>query len=211
MRTLIELQYLPPISYFTLLAHSEEIWIESKEHFEKQSYRNRTEILGSNQVQRLTVPVHSANSGLPIQKMQIDHRQKWINQHWRAIQSAYGKAPFYDYYASLFEKEIYKKTEQLFELNHRLLTLCLRALGLRKELKFTQTYVKSTATGILDMRSEVHPKKAWDSLSWFKPVPYYQVFGKDFVPNLSILDLLFCMGPESLMVIKESGVFKENK
>ena len=207
MNVLIESQYLPSVAYFTLLAHSNQIWIEAHESFEKQTYRNRCEILGANNIQRLTVPLHSANSGLPIQKMRIDHRQKWVNNHWRSIQSAYGKAPFFDYYSDYIHQELFKPSETIFELNSRLLTLCLKMLGLQNKLNFTEKYDLTPAKDIFDYRSVIHPKKETEQLAWFRPETYYQVFGKDFVPNMSLLDLMFCMGPDSLVVLKKSGVF----
>lgn len=207
MDILIESQYLPSVAYFTLLAHSDQVWIETQERFEKQTFRNRCEILGANNIQRLSVPLHSANSGLPILKMKIDHRQKWLNNHWRSIQSAYGKAPFFDYYADYLKQELFKPCESIFELNQRLLTLCLKLLGLPVKVKLTKKHKPTAGTNVLDFRSVVHPKKEIEQLTWFRPESYYQVFGKDFVPNLSILDLLFCMGPDSIVVLKKSGVF----
>ncbi|WP_420388090.1 WbqC family protein [Roseivirga sp.] len=210
MKILLESQYFPPIASFVLMAHSTEIWIEAHEHFEKQTYRNRCEILGANGIQRLTVPVRFANSGRPIQSMSIDHRQKWLNNHWRAIQSAYGKAPFYDYYADYIQRELFKPCSTVFELNNRLLTLCLKMLNLPVKINFTEKYELKVSEDIFDFRSTIHPKKGHEGLTWFRPESYYQVFGNNFVPNLSVLDLLFCMGPDALMVLKRSGVFSEN-
>jgi|TARA_B100000965_G_C19601644_1_gene763095 hypothetical protein len=211
VKVLIETQYMPSVAYFTLLCHAEEVFIEVNENFEKQTYRNRCEILTSHGTQRLTVPVHSANSKIPIRNMQIDHRQKWINNHWRAIQSAYGKAPFFEYYSTYFENELKKEKKHLIELNQSLLTLCLRLLQLNVSIEFTKKFELTPAKGILDARSAVHPKKPLESMTWFQPKEYYQMFGKNFVPNLSILDLLFCVGPDALMVLKQSGVFLKNK
>ena len=210
MKFLIESQYLPSVAYFVVFAHAEEVWIESNENFEKQTYRNRCEILGPNNVQRLTVPVHGANSGKPIQRIKIDHNQKWINNHWKAIQSAYGKAPFFDYYADYLKLELFKPRQTLLELNQSLLTFCLKMLNLHISVNYTEKYDLNAPEGILDLRSEIHPKKGLDNLSWFRPESYYQVFGRDFAPNLSIIDLLFCMGPDALVVLKRSGVFLEN-
>lgn len=206
MKVLIESQYLPSVAYFVLLTNAEEVWIEAQENFEKQTYRNRCEILGANNIQRLSVPLYSANSGLPIRNMQIDHRQKWATNHWRTIQSAYGKAPFFDYYADYLHAELFKPTKSLFELNQRLLTLCLKMLGVKVKINLTEKYDLKPTEGIFDYRSVIHPKKGIEGLTWFRPESYYQVFGKDFVSNLSIIDLLFCMGPDSLMVLKKSGI-----
>ncbi|MBO3699265.1 WbqC family protein [Roseivirga sp. E12] len=210
MRILIESQYLPSVAYFVLLSHCEEAFIEGNENFEKQSYRNRCEIIGSNKVQSLSLPVHHGGRKVLIKDLTIDYKQKWSNNHWRAIQSAYGKAPFYDYYADYFESEIKANYSTLYQLNSRLLTLCLKLLKLDVKLAETSEYSKSPPEGLLDFRSHIHPKKSLDSLTWFKPQAYHQIFGKDFVPNMSILDLLFCMGPDALEVLYNSGVMNKN-
>ncbi|HEY9117863.1 MAG TPA: WbqC family protein [Roseivirga sp.] len=211
MKVLLETQYLPSVAYFVLLAHAEEVYLEAHELFEKQTFRNRCEILGANGVQRLTVPVHSANSKNRIQKVVIDHQQKWVNNHWRSIQSAYGKAPFFDYYAEYLKAELFKPHESLFNLNRSLLTLCLKLINLQIKINLTEKYELKPSEDIFDGRSMVHSKKSLETLTWFRPTSYYQIFGKNFAPNLSILDLLFCMGPDTLMVLRQSGVFLKNK
>lgn len=211
MKVILETQYLPSVAYFTLLANVDVVYLEAHELFEKQTFRNRCEILGANGVQRLTVPVHSANSKIRIQKLIIDHQQKWVNNHWRSIQSAYGKAPFFDYYAEYLQPELFKPKESLFDLNLSLLTLCLKLINLPIKINLTEKYELKPSEDIFDGRSMVHPKKSLETLTWFRPTAYYQIFGKNFVPNLSILDLLFCMGPDTLMVLRQSGVFLKNK
>lgn len=210
MKILIESQYLPCVAYFTLLTHSEVVFIETNENFEKQSYRNRCEIIGSNKVQSLSIPVHHGGRKVPIKALTIDYKQKWSKNHWRAIQSAYGKAPFFDFYADYFEQEYQANHATLFELNSSLLTLCLRLLKLKLSFGELSKYSKESPDGVIDFRSEVHPKKSLDSLTWFQPKAYHQIFGKDFVPNMSIIDLLFCMGPDALEVLYRSGVMIEN-
>ncbi len=210
MKILIETQYFPSIAYFTLLAHCDQLYIEVNENFEKQSYRNRCEIIGSNSIQSLSVPVHHGGRKVPIRDITIDYKQKWSNNHWRAIQSAYGKAPFFDYYAPYFEQEFKANYATLFKLNSQLLTLCLKLLKLKLSPKVLQEYSKNAPEGIIDFRSQIHPKKSLDSLTWFKPKVYHQIFGKDFVPNMSILDLLFCMGPDTLEVLHSSSVINKN-
>ncbi len=210
MKVLIELQYLPSVAYFSLLAHADEVLLELSENFEKQSYRNRCHIIGANKVQSLSVPVHHAGRKISIQNLEIDYKQKWKNNHWRAIQSAYGKAPFFDFYAEYLRAEINKEYLYLSELNQALLTLCLKLLKLDVSITETEQYVKMPSEGIMDLRSQIHPKKSIDNLTWFKPQYYQQVFGKDFVPNMSIIDLLFCMGPDALEVLYGSNVFIKN-
>lgn len=210
MKILIEQQYFPSVAYFTLLSHADHIYIEAQENFEKQSYRNRFQIIGSNKVQSLSVPVHHGGRKIPIQDLEIDYKQKWANNHWRTIQSAYGKAPFFDFYADYFKDEINANHKYLYSLNKSLLTLCLRLLKLKSKITETQEYVLTPPEGVIDFRSAIHPKKSIDNLTWFRPEVYHQIFGKDFVPNMSILDLLFCMGPDALEVLHSSSVFLKN-
>lgn len=210
MKILIESQYLPSVAYFTLLAKSDQVFIETNENFEKQSYRNRCEIVGPNKVQNLSVPVHHVGRKIPIKELTIDYKQKWSNNHWRAIQSAYGKAPFFDFYGDYFEQEIKADYTTLFKLNSSLLTLCLKLLKLKPSFSELAEYSKIPPEGIIDFRAQIHPKKSLDSLTWFQPKAYHQIFGKDFVPNMSILDLLFCMGPDALEVLYLSGVKIKN-
>lgn len=211
MKILIESQYFPSIAYFSLLAKAEEVHLDVHEHFEKQSYRNRTHIIGANQVQSLSIPVSHAGRKTPIHELQIDYTQKWMNNHWRAIQSAYGKAPFFDFYGGYFKDEFQIKHEELLSLNQSLLTLCLKLLKLKIKLIETDIYKKTPPEGVIDFRSNIHPKKSLDTLTWFQPEPYHQIFGKDFVPNMSILDLLFCTGPDALDVLYRSSNSIMNK
>lgn len=206
MKILIESQYLPSVAYFTLIAHSDEVFIETNENFEKQSYRNRCEIIGPNKIQNLSIPVHHGGRKIPIKELTIDYKQKWSNNHWRAIQSAYGKAPFFDFYGDYFEQEIKADYTTLFKLNSSLLTLCLKLLKLKPSLNELPEYSKIPPAGVIDFRSQIHPKKFLDSLAWFQPKAYHQIFGKDFVPNMSILDLLFCMGPDAEQILYRSSV-----
>lgn len=211
MKILIESQYLPSVAYFTLIAQSDEVFIEANENFEKQSYRNRCEIIGPNKIQKLSIPVHHGGRKIPIKELTIDYKQKWSNNHWRAIQSAYGKAPFFDFYGDYFEQEIKADYPTLFKLNSSLLTLCLKLLKLKPSLNELPEYSKIPPTGIIDFRSQIHPKKSLDSLAWFQPKAYHQIFGKDFVPNMSILDLLFCMGPDAEQILyRSSAIIKNN-
>ena len=203
-KVLIDLQYLPSVAYTALLQNVDEVIIESHEHFIKQSFRNRALIHDANKVLPLSIPVKHSGLKIPIREVEIDYSQKWMNLHWRAIQSSYGKAPFFDYYVDYFKAEIYSEEPLLFILNKNLLTLCLKLLGSDLSLKFTEAYNKVASDGIMDFRSRITPKANLNDLSWFHAKPYYQLFGKDFVPNLSVLDLLFCTGPDASYISKES-------
>ena len=206
-KILLDLQYLPPLAYFAAIAKADEVWIEGAENFVKQTYRNRCRIMTTHGVQDLSIPVHHAGRKIPIRDLEIDYKQKWMNNHWRAIKSAYGKAPFFDYYSEEVEEAIMTKYQYLFELNWQLLTICLRYAGLTQpQIHITETYEKIPQNGILDLRSAVHPKKA--APDWYRAQSYHQIFGNNFVPNLTILDLLFCEGPGAYELLGQSCVIQ---
>lgn len=202
---LIELQYLPPLAYFVLLNREEQVLLDAHEHYVKQTYRNRAYIKGPHQVEKLTVPVQGGNKKIATGEILIDYRQKWVQQHWRALQAAYGKAPFYEHYAPYFQQVYAREPARLWELNWDLLTLCLKLLHIDKTITFTDAYLESTNPLILDCRSAINPKTNDVVTNIYRPVAYNQIFGKDFVDNLSIVDLLFCEGPAAGLILQESA------
>ncbi|HEV7349883.1 WbqC family protein [Telluribacter sp.] len=201
---LIELHYLPCLAYFTCLLQHEKVWLEAWESYPKQTYRNRCYVLTANKVEVLTVPVQAGSKKGAIREVRIDYNQDWIRNHWGCFQSAYGKSPYFEYYAPYLEDIYQRKPELLIELNYELLTLCLRLIGIRKEVGYNLSYEKSVSNYIFDARSLISDKKEANGTVFYKNRPYYQTFGNDFVPNLSILDLLFNQGPEARQILAES-------
>lgn len=205
---LIDLHYLPSLEYFTCIKKFDKILIEREEHFVKQTYRNRCHILGANKVDRLTIPVIGGNRKVKIKDVKIDYHQKWLNVHRRAIRSAYGKAPFYEFFFDYFDEEFQKREKFLFDLNFRLLTLCLKLLRMEPSITFSEQYIKEPEGDITDLRSVIHPKRDFHLNNLYRPHKYNQVFGAGFVANLSIIDLLFCEGPNSADTLTESMLAK---
>ncbi|MEO1049609.1 MAG: WbqC family protein [Bacteroidota bacterium] len=184
---LLDLQYLPCLEYFTCILQYDEIVLEQHEHFIKQTYRNRCKIVEPNKVDILSIPVIGGSGKVRIKDIKIDYDQKWLNRHWRAIRSAYGKAPFYEYFSDEFHDIFFKKPTHLFDLNLQLLTLCLRFLGIKRNIRFSEKYEKIPENEVYDLRSRIHPKKSYKENAFYKPCTYPQVFGKNFAENMSII------------------------
>lgn len=198
---LTETQYNPPVSYFWHAARAESLLVERHENYIKQSYRNRCHVLTAQGVQPLSVPVIRGNSKdkTLITDIEIDYFQKWHNVHWRTIQAAYGRAPYFEFYSD-YLKEVYeRRPKYLFQLNMDLLRLYLKLLKLNKPLHFTEEYQALQSENVLDLRNGIHPKIHPDILH---VKPYTQVFGKQFAPELSIIDLLFTQGPASHLYLQ---------
>lgn len=208
---LIEAQYLPPVAFFAAIYGEPVITIERHEHYVKQSYRNRCQIVDATGRRDLIVPViHSAGKML-ITEVEIDYRQKWVNNHWRSIQSAYGKAPFFEYYADDLRDILYSKPATLYDLNRKLLSMCLKAIGLKTQVTESVSYNKNAEKGVLDLRNAIDVKKPAGLARIFTSVPYAQVFGSSFVENTSIIDLIFCVGPDAGRTVRNSRPEEMNK
>lgn len=208
---LIETQYLPPVAFFSGVCGADQIILERHENYVKQSYRNRCQLVDANGKRNLIIPVIHSSGKIPVADVRIDYTQKWVNNHWRSIRSAYGKAPFFEYYADDLHDVLYAKPATLFELNKRLLSMCLKALRFELPVAETLSYTKITENGILDLRNAIDVKNPVGLKRIFTPVPYAQVFGSSFVENTSIIDLIFCVGPDAARVVKKSRSQDLNK
>jgi hypothetical protein len=198
---LTEILYNPPIQYFAQAVRTDGLLVERHENYVKQSYRNRCHVLTTQGMVPLTVPVLRGNSKdkTLITEIEIDYSQKWYNVHWRTIQAAYGRAPYFEFYSDYIREVYERQPKYLFDLNVDLLRLYLKLLKLERPLRFTDSYQSTYADGVLDLRNRIHPKIIHDNLY---VQPYTQVFGKQFVQDLSIIDLLFTQGPKSLSYIQ---------
>ncbi|MFI3303686.1 MAG: WbqC family protein [Rikenellaceae bacterium] len=190
--------YLPSISYISqIVANKGECQIDLGEHYIKRSARNRARIMTAQGVMELTIPVKNANRPRqPMQTMQIDNSKRWQHQHWMAILSAYKSSPYFDHFAPYFEPLYRREFSLLVEFNDALLQVVFKLMRVGAESHPTASTSYITATPEdLDLR----PKGALSQLQ-FEPVEYIQVFCDrlPFAADLSILDLLFCEGPNAL-------------
>lgn len=205
---LLSLQYLPNIQYFSKFLLHKKVWIEQQEHYQKGSYRNRSHIAAANGVLRLSIPlIKGKHQQQNIREVQIAHHEPWPQQHWQSIRSAYGNAPFFEHYADYLQPFFFKKYDSLFELNMDLLQTFLRLVGLPNEISLNEEYFKDVPASLRDYRTQISPKDTpGDTDPFFKNVKYVQVFEEKhgFLPNLSILDALFCKGPETIILLEQS-------
>jgi len=200
---LLETQYFPPIAYFSAIAQADTVWLEAQEHYQKRSYRNRCHIAGANGKIRLSVPLEKGkHEQMPITEVQIAYQRDWFGEHWHSIRSAYGKAPFFEYYAGTIKALLWEKPERLFRLNTQITQKLLELLQIECELQLTDTYYNLPPPGVADLRDSIHPK---NPKRRFEAAFYAQVFQErhGFLPNLSILDLLFCTGPQASVLLQQ--------
>ena len=184
--------YFPPIEFFALLAENSSVYLEAHEHYQKQSWRNRCRILTANGPMDLRVPVVHGEDlfHTEIKDVKVDYTTPWVSQTEYAVESAYYSSPFFIYYKDELFSILDSHPETLWELNLKLMEFFCRKIGLKTEIIPTAQYLSSGAA------YDIHPKRP----SGYAGRPYWQVFREKFgfVGGLSVMDLLFNEGPESI-------------
>ncbi|MEG2281934.1 MAG: WbqC family protein [Rikenellaceae bacterium] len=205
---LLSTAYFGNIQYYSKLYSGEEVLIEEHENYTKQSYRNRCDILSSNGVISLSIPIkkESGRDKIPIREIEIEYVMEWQKQHWRSIVSAYNSSPFFEFYDYLFEPLFKKKEKYLIDHNNNCMDVVCSCINKKIDIGKTTTFVDIPEKGVLDYRQSISPKVALQKEDmYFSNIEYYQVFSEKFPfqKNLSILDLLFCEGNETLNILKK--------
>ncbi len=195
-KILVSTAYLPPVEYFSLLSRAEEVLIEREENYLKQSFRNRCYILSAHGPQLLSVPVYLGSlHKTQLKDIRIDYSKRWQQVHIGAIKASYSASPYFQFYFENIEKVISKKTVFLIDLNTELTETVINMLKMKTQLRFTSQF-ETPAESENDFRYRISPKKE----SGFRVKEYLQVFNNvnGFVHGLSIIDLIFNMGPEAV-------------
>ena len=193
--------YLAPIPLYAQLYKCDALTINGDEPFVKQTFRNRAVIATENGTQSLTIPVIHDGGRIAMRDVRISEHGNWRHQHWNAMVSAYRKSPFFDYYADDFAHFYEERDGFLMDFNLRLHGVISELLGLEREIKIIDNGHK--ATDFIDLRNIAEPKAVAD-VKDYTAHQYYQVFAQrnGFIPDLSIVDLLFNMGPEGLLILQ---------
>jgi hypothetical protein len=200
--TLLATAYFPPIEYFYLLQKYDHVIIEAEETYPKQTFRNRCIIYSEKGKLDLTVPVSKPfGNRTKTKDVEIFNENRWQTNHWRAINSAYQHSPYFLYYKDEIEIFFTRKAINLLNLNMEITNKLCQVIGIKSRFSISQEYIK---TGNLenDHRFDLYPKLKCAHLNFTN---YIQVFSErhGFIQNLSILDLIFNLGPESLEYLKK--------
>lgn len=203
--------YLAPVEYYAHMLAADKVWVEQHDHYMKQTYRNRCIIAGPSGRIDLTVPtVKSDSLKCPTKDIRISDHGNWRHLHLYALESAYGHTPYFEYYRDDFVPFYEKRYDFLMDFNEALQEMICGLIDMQPCVERTSDYVQEVDGGALDLREVIHPKRDYYRMDRaFKVLPYYQVFQEKqgFLPNLSIVDLLFNLGPESLLLLKNSIVY----
>ena len=202
---LLSTTYFGPVQWYQKLHRAELVTIEQWESFQKQTYRNRCLIATTQGVQALTVPVEKSggNDTTYIKDFRISDHGNWRHLHWNALQSAYGESPFFEYYQDDIRPFFEKRWVYLVDFNEAIRQKICELIDIQPNVTYSTTYVAEAQTAdVADFRAAIHPKHPAQDDD-FAPKAYYQVYQAKhgFLNNLSILDLLFNMGPESIFYL----------
>lgn len=189
METVVPISFFGSCGYFQVIANAETLLIETKSHFNKGSISSRCDILSPNGIQQLPIPVVRKNGSKTLfDEVTIAHDIDWRKKMWKSIETAYSSAPYFDYYGMEVEELIYQKETNLLQYTLNCTLKIMEWLSLENQINFTTTYYQGNDK--CDLRFSDFEYKGP-----FKP--YIQVFNptNEFIPNLSILDLIFNEGP----------------
>ena len=206
---LLPLLYVGPIQYWSKLIYHQNVIFNDVEKYLKGTYRNRCHIISSQGMLRLSIPlVGGKHAGQSYKEVSIDYTEKWQKNHWQSICTCYGSAPFFHHYSDKLKNFFELKPNTLWEWN---LNLTVEIISWLKADTTNVTFLSenSQSENILDLTHFFSPKPRFhiDDPDW-KEIDYPQIFERTlgFLPNCSILDLIFCQGPYAINILKKSDL-----
>ena len=201
---IIDCQYFAPVNAINALFQFSNIKIEQYESWQKMSFRNRMVVAGSNGPVHLSVPLEKGrDQRMLVKEVRISQTESWQKQHLRTIESAYRRSPFFEFYQNGVQDLLQKKHQFLLDLNLEIFDWLKKVLGNQSTLSLTEQFLKEYPPQMVDLRNYFLPKNYRQMTI---PFTYGQVFEErlGFLPNLSILDLLFCCGPNAKVLLKDN-------
>lgn len=205
MNKIIDLQLFPSVDYIKEFAKSENILISSCEWMQKRTFRNRYIVSGANGLIALTIPIVGGREKKQLYKdVKIDFSENWQDRHWKTLQSAYNKSPYFEYYSYDLHSFFTQKEEYLFSFNYKILVWLLKVLKINCLVEVNEDFYDNSKDYI-NLSNKFLPNTVISQEQNWKP-KYPQVFEDrfGFLPNLSILDMLFCVGPDTYNLLKNN-------
>lgn len=208
MNILIHPTYFPTIAHFSAISKAKTVSFETADNFQKQTYRNRMFIYGANGKLLLNIPTkHNKESNKRgYQETEIENIEDWQKQHWKSIVSAYKSSPFFEYYEDEIKDLFFTPQTSLYKLNVAIIKIICECIELDINIKYTDEFIKEyNPEDCIDLRTLANAKK--NMSPQFEN--YTQVFGNKYgyLNNLSILDLLFNEGPNTLNYLESQANF----
>ncbi len=207
MKVILGCALFAPVQYFVHLARATDALIEVCDSYNRKSYRNRFVIYGANGPMALSLPVVNESGKKSMTRdVRIAYHLPWPDNHIRSIESAYNSSPYYLYYRDEIDAMLQKKWTFLKDLNEAALAFAMECADLDLSvIRYTEDFF-GTYDDRRDLRELIHPRIDIAQDAEFNPQSYRQVMGlgKEFVPNLSILDLIFNKGPETPLILRDS-------
>lgn len=203
-KIILDSQYFPSIGYVALIQQASVVAINDTELFNKQSYRNRCSILGANGKLDLIVPVDH-HSTRKIRGLKLNYAERWTSIHKKSIESAYRKSPFFEHYEEELLNIFSTSHDRLIDLNSAILTTILETLEIDTKIISLSDLEKEKTLEFENLTEHIHPKrpkiKALHN-------DYQQVFNTETSKNLSVIDAIFCIGPETELLLQETTYIK---
>jgi hypothetical protein len=202
---LLQTTYFGPVQWYQKLFRYDHCLIEQYDSYQKQTYRNRCIIATANGLQSLTVPVEHTDEKMLVRDLRISDHNQWRRIHWNALQSSYSESPFFEFYKDDLRPFFEQRYEFLIDFNEAIRQKICELIDIHPSVSYTESFLSPLTLhnpSLADFRLTIdakHPQPDPD----FEVKPYWQVFRhkRGFLPNLSILDLLFCKGPEAVFFL----------